>query len=62
MFADCLAPEQADWNKDTKSSSIGLSHEGFVDAMFEIADLWTPNIDPWYYWDFLVSESAFKLP
>ncbi len=44
---------QADWVRDTKSSSLGLNYKDCCDAIFEIADLWTDTISITAYVEFL---------
>jgi hypothetical protein len=43
-----------DWDRDTKQGTLeGLSKVAFTDSMFELADLWTDDVEPESYVNFL---------
>lgn len=42
---------EEDWNRDTKGSDI-ISREKLFDSMFELCDVWCPNIDAMEYKSF----------
>ena len=41
------------WTDDCPSGASGLNRKAFMDCIFELADVWTPNIDSGEYADFL---------
>jgi hypothetical protein len=41
------------WTDDCPSGASGLDRKAFMDCIFEMADVWTPNIDSGEYADFL---------
>jgi hypothetical protein len=49
---DADAVAEAEWQRDSQGASE-LSREAFLDAIFEVADVWTPTIDEAEYADFL---------
>ena len=46
------AAAEDDWASDSKGQET-LSREAFMDAIFELADMWTKTIDPHEYVEFL---------
>ena len=42
-----------DWENDCAPGEQGLGRERFMDAIFELADVWTKSVDPSEYVDFL---------
>lgn len=51
-LAEALETAKADWTKDSKGAE-SLSYVNFVDAFFELADIWCPEIDAEEYAEFL---------
>ena len=50
--ADAISAIQDDWTSDRRGENL-LPKEFFLDSMFELADVWTRNIDESEYHDFL---------
>eukprot|EP00966_Prymnesium_polylepis_P160874 3717920-Prymnesium_polylepis.1 len=52
--ADAMETIEDDWSSDAKGADI-LTRELFMDAMFELADLWTAGTEPAEYASFLLA-------
>ena len=49
---DARRTAESDWLRDSRGAKT-LSYAAFFDAFFELADIWTPNIDGREYSEFL---------